>query len=311
MHKHYERLVRLAAWSAATVAMILLAMKVLAWWSTGSVSLLASVVDSLLDMIASFVNLIVIRYALQPADREHSFGHGKAESLAALAQALFISGSACFLLLNGVDRLFRPQPLQSPQFGIYISGIAIVITFGLICFQKYVVRRTGSQAIAADSLHYQSDLWMNAAIILALILSWMGIGVADAGFAIGIGCYILYNAFKIIYGATQTLLDRQLPDEEILQIRQLSLSIDGVLGIHGIRTRMSGPVRFIQIHLEFDDEMSLIQAHSISDQVEALLLAHFPGADILIHQDPYSIALVEKSQQEKEAEYVFEDDPSG
>jgi ferrous-iron efflux pump FieF len=290
----------MAAWTATIVATLLLIVKVGAWWVTGSVSLLASLIDSMLDIAASLVNLVVVRYSLQPADREHTFGHGKAESLAALAQAMFISGSAVFLILNGVDRFFRPHALQSPEYGVYVSLFAIVVTFGLVRFQKYVVKKTGSQAIAADSLHYESDLYMNAAIMLALALSWFGIGQADAVFAIGIGGYILYSAFKMVREATQTLLDRKLPDEELIEIRECCLTIEGVLGVHQLRTRMSGPTRFIQLHLELEDQMPLLEAHRISDLVEESLLERFPGADVLIHQDPYSVVVgperVQKSQ---------------
>lgn len=264
----YSKLVTTAAWLAAGVATILLIVKVAAWWITGSVSLLASLIDSLLDIAASVVNLIVVRYSLQPADKEHSFGHGKAESLAALAQAMFISGSACFLILNGVDRFFRPHELHSPELGVYVSMFAILVTGGLVAFQKHVVKRTGSQAIAADSLHYQSDLYMNAAIIVALGLSWYGIGQADAVFAVGIGVFILSSAIRMVYTAVQSLLDRQLPDDEIEDIHLITCSVKGVLGAHQIRTRMSGPVRFIQLHLELDDHMPLIEAHRISDEVE-------------------------------------------
>lgn len=300
MKQEYARLVTMAAWTATIVATLLLIVKVGAWWVTGSVSLLASLIDSMLDIAASLVNLVVVRYSLQPADREHTFGHGKAESLAALAQAMFISGSAVFLILNGVDRFFRPHALQSPEYGVYVSLFAIVVTFGLVRFQKYVVQKTGSQAIAADSLHYESDLYMNAAIMLALALSWFGIGQADAVFAIGIGGYILYSAFKMVREATQTLLDRKLPDEELKEIRECCLSIEGVLGVHQLRTRMSGPTRFIQLHLELEDQMPLLEAHRISDLVEDSLLERFPGADVLIHQDPYSVVVgperVQKSQ---------------
>ncbi|MCF9489880.1 cation diffusion facilitator family transporter, partial [Vibrio parahaemolyticus] len=225
MKQEYARLVTLAAWTATTVATLLLIIKIAAWWVTGSVSLLASLIDSLLDIAASVVNLIVVRYSLQPADREHTFGHGKAESLAALAQAMFISGSACFLILNGIDRFFRPHELQSPELGIYVSGFAMVVTFALVMFQRQVVKKTGSQAIAADSLHYQSDLFMNAAIMVALGLSWFGITQADAVFAVGIGIYILYSAYRMAHSAVQTLLDRKLPDDELMQIRTLSLSV--------------------------------------------------------------------------------------
>ena len=297
MKQEYARLVTLAAWAATIIASILLVVKVAAWWVTGSVSLLASVVDSLLDIAASVVNLVVVRYSLQPADKEHTFGHGKAESLAALAQAMFISGSACFLILNGIERFFRPHELNSPEVGIYVSLFAIVMTFGLVRFQKYVVSQTGSQAIAADSLHYQSDLYMNAAIMLALALSWFGIGQADAVFAIGIGIYILYSAYQMAMEAIQSLLDRKLPDEELKRIKETSLSVEGVLGVHQLRTRRSGPVRFIQLHLELEDNIPLIEAHRISDEVEDKLISVFPDADVLIHQDPYSVVFGPEKQQ--------------
>tara|TARA_Y100001956_G_scaffold1064_1_gene1351 strand:+ start:4751 stop:5659 length:909 start_codon:yes stop_codon:yes gene_type:complete len=300
MKHDYARLVTMAAWTATIVATLLLIVKVGAWWVTGSVSLLASLIDSLLDIAASLVNLVVVRYSLQPADREHTFGHGKAESLAALAQAMFISGSAVFLILNGIERFFRPHDLQSPEYGVYVSLFAIVVTFGLVTFQKHVVKKTGSQAIAADSLHYQSDLYMNAAIMLALGLSWFGITQADAVFAVGIGVYILYSAFKMVQEATQTLLDRKLPDSELSDIRQVCISVEGVLGVHQLRTRMSGPTRFIQLHLELEDQLALIEAHRISDEVEAKLLELFPESDVLIHQDPYSVVLGEEKEQKSQ-----------
>ncbi|CAM2989434.1 CDF family cation-efflux transporter FieF [Vibrio mytili] len=297
MKHQYTRLVTTAAWMATIVATLLLIVKVIVWWLTGSVSLLASLIDSMLDIAASVVNLFVVRYALQPADREHTFGHGKAESLAALAQAMFISGSAVFLILNGVDRFFRPHELQAPELGVYVSLFAMILTFGLVLFQKHVVRVTGSQAIAADSLHYQTDLYMNAAIMVALGLSYFGVKQADAVFAIGIGIFILFSAYKMVRKATQTLLDRKLPDTELEQIRTECLSVEGVLGVHQLRTRMSGPTRFIQLHLELDDNLRLIEAHRIADKVEDSLLALFPEADILIHQDPFSVILGPEREQ--------------
>ncbi len=297
MKQQYARLVTMAAWTATIVATLLLIVKVITWWVTGSVSLLASLIDSMLDIAASVVNLIVVRYSLQPADREHTFGHGKAESLAALAQAMFISGSAVFLILNGIDRFFRPHELNAPELGVYVSLFAMVVTFGLVMFQKQVVRVTGSQAIAADSLHYQTDLYMNGAIMVALGLSYFGVTQADAVFAIGIGIFILYSAFKMVSEAIQTLLDRKLPDEELEQIRQECLKVEGVLGVHQLRTRMSGPTRFIQLHLELDDNLRLIEAHHIADKVEDNLLELFPEADVLIHQDPLSVVFGPEKEQ--------------
>ncbi len=296
----YARLVTVAAWTATTIASLLFIVKVLTWWVTGSVSLLASLIDSVIDIAASVINLLVLRYSLQPADKEHTFGHGKAESLAALAQAMFISGSACFLILNGVDRFFRPQELNSPELGIFVSLFAFLATSGLVVFQKYVVKQTGSQAIAADSLHYQTDLYMNAAIMVALGLSWYGISQADAVFAVGIGIFILVTAVKMAYGAIQSLLDRQLPEEELTKIREISTAVEGVIGVHQLRTRMSGPVRFIQLHLELDDDLRLIEAHKIADRAESKLKQAFPGADVIIHQDPYSVVLSEEKQQKEQ-----------
>ncbi|WP_337220295.1 CDF family cation-efflux transporter FieF [Vibrio parahaemolyticus] len=297
MKQQYARLVTTAAWTATIVATHLLIVKVITWWVTGSVSLLASLIDSMLDIAASVVNLVVVRYSLQPADREHTFGHGKAESLAALAQAMFISGSAVFLILNGIERFFRPHELNAPELGVYVSLFAMMVTFGLVMFQKRVVRITGSQAIAADSLHYQTDLYMNGAIMVALGLSYFGVTQADAVFAIGIGIFILYSAFKMVSEAIQTLLDRKLPDEELEQINQACLSVKGVLGVHQLRTRMSGPTRFIQLHLELDDNLRLIEAHYIADKVEDNLLALFPEADVLIHQDPLSVVFGPEKEQ--------------
>ncbi|MDC0610070.1 CDF family cation-efflux transporter FieF [Vibrio sp.] len=299
MEKEYARLVSTAAWAATAVATLLLIVKLMAWWVTGSVSLLASLIDSFIDIAASVVNLIVVRYSLQPADREHAFGHGKAESLAALAQAMFITGSAVFLILNGIDRFFRPHQLQSPEYGVYVSIFALLATAGLVMFQKYVVKKTKSQAIAADSLHYQTDLYMNVAIMIALLLSWYGFSQADAIFAIGIGIYISLSAIRMVYQASQTLLDRKLPDSEIIQIRKICMDVEGVLGLHGVRTRMSGPIRFIQLHLELDDDMRLIEAHKISDTVELNLKRHFPGADVLVHHDPYSVIFDQEIEQKK------------
>lgn len=296
MKNNYAKLVNSAAWAAMVIASILLVVKVIAWWQTNSVSLLASLVDSLLDMAASLTNLLVVRYALQPADEEHQFGHGKAESLAALAQAMFISGSAVFLVLNGVERFFRPQELVSPEIGVWVSSFAILLTSGLVLFQKHVVRKTGSQAISADSLHYQTDLFMNIAIMIALVLSWYGLKQADAIFAVGIGIYILYSAYQMANEAVQSLLDRQLPDEEVDAIRLACVSVEGVLGAHDLRTRMSGPVRFIQVHIELDDHLPLQEAHRISDEVEYKLDTLFPHSDVLIHQDPTSVVPAEKYQ---------------
>lgn len=240
MDPQYGRLVKAAALSATALASILLIIKIFAWWHTGSVSLLAALVDSLVDLAASLTNLFVVRYSLQPADEEHTFGHGKAESLAALAQSMFISGSALFLFLTGFQHLASPEPLQDPSIGIWVTLVALFSTLILVTFQRWVVRKTQSQAIRADMLHYQSDVMMNGAILIALALSWYGFHRADALFALGIGVYILYSALRMGYEAVQALLDRALPDDERQEIIDIVMSWPGVIGAHDLRTASRG-----------------------------------------------------------------------
>ena len=289
MNQSYGRLVSRAAIAATVMASSLLLIKIVAWWYTGSVSILAALVDSLVDIAASLTNLLVVRYSLQPADDEHTFGHGKAESLAALAQSMFISGSAMFLFLTGFQHLARPEKMNAPVIGVAVTIIALLCTVILVTFQRWVVRKTQSQAVRADMLHYQSDVMMNGAILIALGLSWYGWHRADALFALGIGVYILYSALRMGYEAVQSLLDRALPDDERQDIFDIVTRWPGVSGAHDLRTRQSGPTRFIQIHLEMDDNLPLVQAHLVAEQVEQAILQRFPGSDVIIHQDPCSV----------------------
>jgi len=289
MKASYGRLVTRAAMAATIMASLLLVIKIFAWWHTGSVSILAALVDSLVDIAASLTNLLVVRYSLQPADEEHTFGHGKAESLAALAQSMFISGSALFLFLTGIQHLAQPEPLQAAGIGVAVTLVALISTVILVTFQRWVVRKTHSQAVRADMLHYQSDVMMNGAILIALGLAWYGWHRADALFALGIGGYILYSALRMGYEAVQALLDRALPDGERQEIVDIVTSWPGVRGAHDLRTRQSGPTRFIQIHLEMDDHLPLVEAHLVAEQVEQAILRRFPGSDVIIHQDPCSV----------------------
>ncbi len=290
----YSLQVKKAANLAVLTALVLILAKGVAWWQTGSVSMLASITDSLLDLLASCMNMLILRFALMPADHNHSFGHGKAESLAALAQSAFISGSAIFLLLQGIHRLNTPQPLSNTALGIAVTLFSIVATLGLVCYQSRVIRQTDSPAIKADRLHYQTDLLMNIAILLSLGLSAYGFIAADALFAILIAVYILFNAGKMLFDAVQLLLDQALPPTEIQRIEQLILSDPQILGFHDLRTRRSGAVRFIQFHLELDDHLSFLQAHAITDQLERRLRELFAQVDIVIHHEPTSVVQTEQ-----------------
>jgi ferrous-iron efflux pump FieF len=280
------RLLRRATYASVATASVLIAGKLLAWFLTGAVSVLASLIDSLMDVAASIINLVAVRYALMPADKEHRFGHGKAEALAGLAQATFIAGSAVFLILHALDRLLHPEPLQDIAVGVSVMAFAIVATLALIIYQRYVVRHTGSTAIRADSLHYVSDLFTNISIIVALALESFGWSGMDPVFGTGIAGYILYSAWRIGREAFQLLMDRELPDEDRERILQIALAHEQVHGLHDLRTRRSANVEFIQLHIELDGDLVLHKAHAIADEVEANIRAAFPAADVIIHQDP-------------------------
>lgn len=294
MEKQYNQYVKRAANFAVIVAATLIIAKAFAWWQTGSMAILAAMTDSLVDLFASLTNMLVLRFALQPADDDHTFGHGKAESLAALAQSAFITGSATFLLLQGIQRLTEPQLVQSSELGVAISLFSIVLTAALVWYQKKVVKLTQSPAIEADSLHYQTDLYMNAAILVAMILNIYGVIYADALFAIGIALYILFNAAKMCWEAVQSLLDKALPQEEVDQIWAIALQHPRIIGIHDVKTRRAGAIRFIQLHLELDDHLPLVIAHDITDSLEQKILAAFPHSEVIIHQEPTTIVKQER-----------------
>jgi len=289
MTSENARLLRLATYASVITASVLILAKLVAWLVTGSVTVLASLVDSLMDAGASLVNLIAVRYALLPPDDDHRFGHGKAEALAGLAQAAFIVGSSLFLILNAIDRLRHPQPLTEIGVGVAVMFFAILATGVLLVIQHRVIARTQSTAVRADALHYATDLATNAATLVALFLALYGWSGADPWFALAIAAYILYSAVEIGRDAVDLLMDRELAPEERAQIIALATAVPEVGNIHALRTRRSGPTKLIQLHVGLPDELSLVEAHAISDQVEARLHAAFPDADIIIHQDPLSL----------------------
>jgi ferrous-iron efflux pump FieF len=285
-----ERLRRLATYASVVVAAVLIAAKFAAWLETGSVALLSSLVDSLLDAAASLVNLIAVRHAMTPADREHRFGHGKAEPLAVLGQSAFIIGSAMLLFAEAVRRLISPAPIENPAAGIAVVVFSIVVTIGLVLYQRHVVRRTGSIAISADELHYRSDLVLNLSVIAALVLgSIFHLQLLDPLFGAAIGIWIVYSAVRLARLSLFQLMDHELPDDQREKIREIAQSHPDVVAAHDLRTRVAGPTSFIQIHIEMDGAMSLIRAHEISDEVEAELRAAYPNAEVIIHQDPEGV----------------------
>jgi ferrous-iron efflux pump FieF len=285
-----DRLRRLATYASVTVAALLIAVKFAAWLETGSVALLSSLVDSLLDIAASLVNLVAVRHAMSPADREHRFGHGKAEPLAVLGQSAFITGSAMLLLAEAVRRLISPVRIENPPAGIAVMIFSIVVTIGLVLYQRHVVRRTGSIAITADELHYRSDVVLNLSVIAALVLgSTLDLPILDPLFGAAIGIWIVYSAVRLARLSLIQLMDHELPDDEREKIRAIAQSHPDVVAAHDLRTRAAGPTAFIQIHIEMDGTLNLVRAHEISDEVEAELRAAYPNAQVIIHQDPEGV----------------------
>ena len=286
-----KRLKRTATYASVSVALVLIAAKLVAWLVTGSVAMLSTMIDSLLDLAASAVNLVAVCQALVPADREHRFGHGKAEPVAGLIQGAFVCGSAAFLVFEAGERLLHPVAVTNSTVGFAVMAFSIVVTAGLVLYQRYVVRHTGSVAIGADSLHYSADLLVNVSVIVALVLTvHFGWVYADPLIALAIAFVILRGALTIIRESLNLLMDRELPDKDRERIRTIAVGHPGVIDMHDLRTRSSGPSTFIQLHLEMDGEITLHDAHIIAESVMAEIEDAFPGAEVLIHEDPYGVA---------------------
>ncbi len=284
------KLLRLAATASVLTAVLLITVKLGAWYFTNSIGIMASLIDSLMDACASIINFFAIRYALMPADDDHKFGHGKAEALAGLSQAAFICGSVVLLLIQAVKRFIYPTEVEQLSIGIAVMVFSIIVTICLLAIQKYVIRKTQSAAIEADSLHYLSDLLSNMAILVSLLLIPYGFKQFDAVMGILVGLYILHGAVEIGKKSINILMDRELEPAEREAIFDLVLANKRVLGMHDLRTRQSGQTTFVQFHLELPNDMPLIQAHEIADEVEESFRLHYPHMEVTIHQDPHAIS---------------------
>jgi len=296
-----HRLLLLTGAASVLVALTLITIKGGVWWFSGSVSLLASLIDSVMDSLASLVNFFAIRYSLQPADEEHRFGHGKAEALAGLGQATLIAISALLLGREAVLKLLDPQPVTQLEWAIGVMLVSILLTFMLLMLQRYTIRRTGSTAIEADSLHYLSDLAVNVGIIIALVASLNGFLWVDGTVAFLIAIYIFYAAWGIGNESVQLLLDREIPGNVREEIGSIVASHPQALGFHQLRTRQSGRTQFIQLHVDMEESLSLRDAHDLAERIEMDIRARFPMADVIIHEDPVKasplVTLEDKPEQ--------------
>jgi ferrous-iron efflux pump FieF len=280
-------LMRRAARASLAVSIGLVALKAAAYLLTNSVSMLASLADSALDLFSSTLNLVAIRSSLTPADEEHRWGHGKAEPLAGLGQGAFIAGSATFLIIQAINRFILPERLERPTTGLIVMGISIAATLALVTYQRRVVKKTGSIAVSADRMHYATDLITNIGVVLAIALTeWFGWRLADPVIALGIAAVLIWSAWSVFVQSYNQLMDRELPDSERERIKAVVMRNPEVRNLHDLRTRAAGVHTFIQFHIELDPTISITRAHEISDSVERSVCEEFPTSEVIIHQDP-------------------------
>lgn len=285
-----DRLMKLATYASVSVAIVLVLVKTTTWWRSDSVAMLGSLTDSGLDFAASLITLLAVRTAITPADEAHRFGHGKAEALSGLFQAALMATAAMFLTLNSLGRLWGPTYVDATDTMIGVSVFAIALSLVLVKFQAYVIKKTGSIAVAGDHLHYKGDILLNLAVVAAALFAMNDMFLADGFIGLAIGAYILWSAFGVARPATDMLMDREFPVEERELIFNTVMESPGVLGLHDLRTRASGRDKFIQMHIEVNGDLTVRKAHFIADEVEATLGEMFPEAEILIHVDPLSEA---------------------
>lgn len=281
---------RRAATASLALATVLAVLKLAAAVATGSLAILSSLIDSLADIVASAITVVSVRISQQPPDRVHRYGHGKAESLSALAQAALVAGSAVFVLVDAARRFGAPEPVTSTGLGIAVMALAIVSTLLLVRFQRHVVKVTGSQAISADSLHYRADLLTNLSVVGSLLLvQRTGLGWIDPAVGTAIALYLGWHAVEIGRQAVAVLMDEELSPEVRARIARIVLAHPEVCGLHDLRTRTAGTTRFIELHVEVDGEMSVRAAHDVTDAIETELFQAFPDAEVILHQEPAGV----------------------
>ena len=276
-----------AALASIAMAIFLVILKSYAAWATGSDAMLGSLADTALDLIASIVTLVGVRFAAMPADDDHRFGHGKAEALAALAQVVLISISAIAIAWRAIDRLGGNAQTEGLELGMGVSMVAIAATFGLLAYQRHVIKQTGSVAIETDHAHYQSDLLLNLSVIIALLLDQLlGLRMADPLFGIVIALWLFYGAWRAASRSIDQLMDKEWPAEKRLAFLAAAAEHPELAGLHDCRTRTSGAHDFVQFHVWVPGTWTVEDAHQRMDTVEEALQARFPGTEILIHLDP-------------------------
>ena len=258
-------------------------------WLTASISVWASLLDSVMDIFASSLNYFAVRIASRPADEDHLYGHGKVESLAGLFQAVMIGLSGAFLIREAIHRIQVPHPTQSEALGIASMVIAIVVSVALVVRLRQVARATDSPALSSDAVHYATDIYINLGVLGALVVTvFTGWRLVDPLVSIAIAIYILWSAVHVAYESINVLMDRKLPEDvdELVAVVVRRYEAQGVLGFHDLRTRRSGSHRFVDLHLEVQRDKKFEEAHDLTVQVIRAIEAELPRTRVQIHTDP-------------------------
>lgn len=285
--KSFNRLLKTASIASVLTAIMLIVVKVIAYFVTGSVSILSSLFDSVQDFMTSAVNYAAVRHSTQPADKEHRFGHGKAEAIGSLIQGVIIFSAALFLLKESIGRFFNAEPIKEISFGAGITVFAIVVTVILVRFQSYVIKKTNSLSIKADQAHYTGDILMNVGVIVSMMAAYyFELYIIDALFGVGVSLYLFFAVFGVAKEAVAMLMDTELDDSIRQEIEDEALSYTEVKRITDLKTRSSGDVMFIQFCAQMNPDLTLKKAHDIADLIEAGIVKKYPQAQMIIHLEP-------------------------
>lgn len=283
----FNKLVKFATISSVVVAVLIVMLKFLAWFQTGSVAILATLFDAVIDLATSSINFFAARYASQPADSKHRFGHGKAEDLAVFLQSSFLLTSCLFIFYSSLQRIIDHQVINNFQEGLALTFISLSLTTILVGIQSFVILKTKSQIVRVDRLHYSFDLYFNFVVIISLLISeYFKTTIADPIVAIGLTLFLASSSWKMLKSSFYNLMDGEIPYHERKKIKEIITSSSQVLGVHDIRTRKSGDMIFVQAHIELDPNISLKNAHDIAENVAVRLKEKIPNIDVIIHQDP-------------------------
>ncbi len=285
-----QRLRQTAAYASVAVSTLLIVGKLVAYLATDSVTMLSSLVDSTLDLLGAAVTAFGIASAVRPPDQDHRFGHGKAEPLATLAQAAFITGSAVLLVYEAISRLYEPHEIHNDGVAYAVTGFSVVAILGLVALQTSVVRQTGSMAIRADRLHYLNDLAVNLAVLVAFGLHhWVQRAWIDPVFTLFIAVGLAASGYSVARTALDALMDREVPETDRARIRAIIAGQPGVTGVFAMRTRTDGDRIFVEVDVEMDGGLTLQEAHTIGVAVADAVRQEIPRVDVLLHEDPAGV----------------------